>query len=661
VKETDSNAGENKPTSSPSYQVKCTHKDYISLGGVIDFSELWNGATERRSGVRWGGGFSARPGLADDLFDAIKAVALNKSPNSMRCLLSILRNFWRFLDAYEDSLSSSERISIDSVSKIDSIIGLRWLRPMTTVYAPAYLGEYNMVHTIVKISLLSRGLAPVYWPPATHPPTVSRKDTPSIKEGITIVRLLTKKAHEIWARWERADALAASGRVLDSKFVQSNKKFDVVEADIHATYRELIRCTGNPTPSFSDLFKFIGLVDSWMPKWWPERPDAGRTRGRFVNLESDLLPGLYPTFADLSCLSTLLMARSGWNVATTVGLDCSNSENWNRPYGDGLIWIYSYKDRARSWQDTISPENHAGHSYQIITRLLKRNEILRKSVTEDPEKCGYPDLAQRSPWVCALNSNKVGVLGNHSLSTLRRYLERVVQEYNNAKEDALKLPIFRPSDFRDVFAEAVHRGGNYSIFLTQIALGHKNLASTRRYLRSVAWRKESEFQLNSFVTALFEQIEIHRKIDITVLRAKMDGVNITQEHIDRLETYRKNKTYSGLYCSDPSHPPEWIDPKNPRDGSEICQQGHRCPSCPKGKVFEDSLEHIARYTAELEWRRENVGDLRWYQSTDCLDLEVYRETLKQWAVERVEIQVAFWREKINSGEHQVLIYSSGVQ
>jgi len=252
------------------------------------------------------------------------------------------------------------------------------------------------------------------------------------------------------------------------------------------------------------------------------------------------------------------------------------------------------------------------------------------------------------------------VLADHSMNQIRAYLKRLVDCFNEGKEASDKLPAFKPSDFRDVFADAVHRGGNYSILLTQIALGHKSLATTRRYLRSLAWRRESEGQLNFLVTALFDQIEVHKKIDFTLLRANMDGLKVTQEQINRLEIYRKNRTYSGLGCSDPTNPPEWIDPRNPRDGSEVCKQGHRCPSCPKGRVFEDSLPNIARYAAELEWKQKNYGDIRWYQSTDCLDLEVYRETLKQWPANRVEAELELWRAKLDSGEHEVLIFSAGV-
>lgn len=532
---------------------------------------------------------------------------------------------------------------------------------MSEQYSPAHPEVYRVVSSIIQNSLNNLGLPPIFWPVSRNRPGVTRKDTPSIEQGIRLVRILTGEAHKIWKRWERADSLAELGRVLSSDFLRCKLNFPVTEADMHASYRDLIQRSGDPLPSFKDFCQFIGLKMGWMPtKWWPRHAVGHERAGAPINLVNDLLPGLYPSAGDLHCLSSLLMARSGWNAVTTFALDCSDPERWFRSYGEGVVWMFSYKERGGNWQDTVSPENHAGHSYQIIKKLLERNAKLKHLITIDSSKCELSEIALRSPWVAATNSKNIIVLDQHSMSQVRDYLKLLVDKYNQGKPTTDKLPIFRPSDFRDVFAEAVHRGGNYSILLTQISLGHKSLATTRRYLRSIAWRRESEEKLNYLMTELFDQIQVHRKIDLTVLRARADGVEVTQEQLNRLESYRKNTTYSGLNCSDPNNPPEWIDPRNPRDGSTVCSQGHRCATCPKGRVFEESLPYIARYAIELEWKRKSFGDVRWYQSTDCLDFEVYTETLKQWPANKVEFYLEFWREKIRSGEHRVLIYSAGV-
>ena len=80
--------------------ITCTHPDYISANFMMDISELWIGVEHSKTvgDRKWGGRFTGRPGLANDMFEAIKSAALNMKPGAMRTLLSYLRSFWRFLD-----------------------------------------------------------------------------------------------------------------------------------------------------------------------------------------------------------------------------------------------------------------------------------------------------------------------------------------------------------------------------------------------------------------------------------------------------------------------------------------------------------------------------------------------------------------------------------
>lgn len=645
-------------TSSRPYVIRCLHKDYLSTNIGVDFSELWLGATAPKSGngQNWIGGFRGRPRLADDLWDVIRATAARRRPQAMNGMLHELRSFWRFLDSFEATLLKQGIENIEFVNRVEQIQtlhGERWLRPLKNEWPAARPEKYRAISAIIQESLHAGGWPPMYWAYAPNPDRVSRKDIPSKEQGIALVRLLTKQTHAIWKRWAEADAMAEIGRNILGLTSHELSKLTVTEADIHTTYRAVIRQTGDPTPILDKMTDLIGTT-RYRPSWWPTHPVGHSRAGVKINLENDILPGLYATGEDLYCLSSLFMVLSGWNPGTLFAMDCSSDASWFRTYGEGLVWLHSYKARSGSWQDTISPEGHAAHCYQIVLRLIDRSRPLREKLAKDPKLCDLPEIAERSPWISAQDSKKIRVLGSHSNSQLLQYLAKISRELG-ANYSATGYPLFKTSDLRDVFAEAVHRGGNYSIFITQMALGHKSLYTTRRYLRSLAWRKESEGKLNELMSSFFSQIEVHRLIDFSLLRAKMDGVNVTAEQITRLELYRKNRTYSGLGCSDPTAPPNWIDPLNPLDGEQRCVQGHRCPSCPNGKVFKDSLSQLAKCTAELEWKQKEFGDIRWYQSTDSLDLEVFRATLQQWPDEQVENELAQWRKKINDGEHFIII------
>lgn len=645
------------------YSVKCMHKDYLSASVVVDFGELWSGITDRNSSnsKNWLGPFEGRPKLAAQIFEVVKHVAEVRRPQAMNSLLHELRSFWRYLDAYEQCIKDEGGLAkIDSLEMIETLHGLRWLTPLDNKWDAARPEKYRSVLSILQSSRGAAGLPPLYWPPARNPDRIDRADVPSRKQGVTLIKILARRVRSLWKRWADADEMADSGRSLLSLSKQELLACDVCEADLHATYREIIKISNDPAPDLSTVASVLGIKRKPLPRWWPTKQSGHPREGRLVNIEDDLLPGLYPTSDDLYCLASLFMARSGWNPTTLFALNCSSDEEWFRSYGEDLIWLYGYKERGRSWQDTISPKDHATHCFQILHRLNERTVALRNELRQHADRCNFPEIGERTPWLGINDSKVIRVLGSHSLNSMRVFLVGMVREYNLgvSKDDA--LPMFKPSDFRDVFAEAVHRGGNYSVFMTQLALGHKNSGSTRRYLRSLAWRKESEIELSTLVSNVLDQVETHRVIDFAILRATMDGVNVTQEQVDRLEVYRKNRTYSGFGCTTPTDPPEWIDPLHPRDGKKFCAQGHRCASCPRGVVFKDSLPQLAKCFAELEWKRANVGDVRWYESSDSMDMDVIKATLDQWPAEEVIRVVSEWRNRISAGEHRILITAAGI-
>lgn len=641
------------------YFVKTEHKDYASSSIKIDFGELWSGVRDKETKSKnWIGGFSGRPELANELFPIIKTIAISRRPQAIQALLYELRSFWRFLDAFEKKIGDLTPLGkVSSVSAIETIHGLRWLRPNDESWNAPRPELYRSILSILQKYRRSAGLMPLDWPVAKNPDRVRRVDTPSKTEGIIMIRILTRRAHEIWKRWDDADAMANAGNILLNLSKEDLSARKVTEADIHATYREIIKITGDPAPVMSEVARIMGFGKQ-IPGWWPRKPQGDPREGKWINVGSDLLPGLYPTKQDVYCLSLLFMARSGWNPTTVFALDCSTEETWCRPYGEDHAWIVGYKGRGGDWQDTISPLQHSSHCFQIIKRLLNRTSELRQKIEIEAGRSNLPDVAARSPWLSVSDSKTIRVLSDENLPRLREFLSGLIKGYNKSSSE--KLPNFRPSDFRDVFAEAVHRGGGYSIFLTQIALGHKNISTTRRYLRSLAWRKESESNLDRLLNTVFEQVRIHRVIDFALLRAAVDGIHVTEEQVSRLDAYRKNRTYSGLGCMTPFSPPESIDPLHPKDGKSICAQGQRCASCPRGVVFKDSLPHLAKCLAELEWKRESVGDVRWYGSSDSVDMEVIEVTLRQWPEADVAEAVAEWKRKIKVGDHRVIIVAAGV-
>jgi hypothetical protein len=379
---------------------------------------------------------------------------------------------------------------------------------------------------------------------------------------------------------------------------------------------------------------------------------------RFVDLQS----GLYPTVEQVSVLFLVFLARTGWNQSTAEMINIIDKSLWCKSYTEKYIWLYSFKPRSNNWQDTVSITNHKTGAYQIIEKLLQRTEGLRRIIKSDPDSCTNHKITERSAWLYQRTSqcsNTKPIQVEFSSTQLSDVLLKLIKNHNaKVSSDGDLIPEgIVVSDLRDIFSAVTFVNSNFSLYLTQLALGHKSPTTTFNYLRRRAWRIESENKKNAMFVVLIDQIETHRIIDLTQLRAKMDGVDINAEQLERLEKYRKYRTYSGTGCSDPKNPPAHIDPTNPRDGSTYCSQGHLCPGCPKARVFSDSLVYLARRLAELEWLRDTLPLEVFHDSSLSDQYIVLSATLKQWPKEDVSFQVQYWTAQIANGLHRPIRFS----
>jgi hypothetical protein len=215
------------------------------------------------------------------------------------------------------------------------------------------------------------------------------------------------------------------------------------------------------------------------------------------------------------------------------------------------------------------------------------------------------------------------------------------------------------SEFRDLAAAAIYKDSQYSSWVTLILLGHKDLATSRRYGFRRASYVESFSLLSGVVEDIFGQIAVKRKFDITLTRAKLAGMDISKADINRLESARRNRTADGSGCSNPYNPPIDIDPGNRRDGCDICVQQHRCAAsgCPNAFVFSDSLKGLSRRVAELEHVQLSVGAVRFDASSDARDLRTLRLILRQWPEDDVEAEIRHWRNAITDGTHKIVWFA----
>jgi len=663
----------------------------------IDIAELWTGAAERRSGAGrtvWKGGFRGRKELADLIWPALKTLALDWGQSSVVQAAAALRAFWRFLGSYEATFPGE--ISRDVLG---GALGQLWLYPPPGVSSgPPIPTHYSQVAQILKLAL---GPANFHWPSPVRSTSNVDKDIPTEEEARAAFHLLAGQAKEIFRRWKRADDLAAQGRnLLEVPRRQQGKdgrmlQFHASEADIHATYRAIIRHIGDPLPNSGQICKIFGLAkEKGVPPWW--------SRTGFV-LE-DAQYGLYPSPSDLYCLSQLFMARTGWNPSTVYSLDISN-ELWARPHGrpENDIWVIeSWKERSKGWQTTLCRGRVKTGPLQIVRALIDRTAPLRELLAVAPHRLSIDNqigedgsllsaLTRVTPWLAPGNnrfSSRVVSLNRSQPNEASRWFRQRVTEHNSAIEKASSdahqvnitatqaveysigegatahreqseslastcrraviIPVtFVPSDWRDVFATQVFLESRYSMVMVQWALGHRHLTSTRHYLRNRLWRQFSEKRLLQAQEVLLGELGAGR-CDPTILHARLEfGIVPSEEQLYRLEQYRMKVTPAGYACPTPYAPPREIDPGNPLNGRTLCRAGTRCSGCPRGYAF-DAKRMVLRMI-ELEKIRASVSVVIWSESQLSSDLDQLKIDLEQWPTEEVEQHRAFWEKEFRCG------------
>lgn len=651
-------------------------------GAAVDFIELWRGVPdddERTS--NWGGSFSGRTELADVLWPMMRMRFRGLAQKTLKIYLAHLRQFWRFLDAYEDW---TQGVAVQ-FQDITYVMGTLWCHPPTP---DAWAPPSSPVALWMPGSLLrdchrQAGTEVTFlWPSISEEPSTPKEVADAVQAKAAL-NLLKRQAQAIYARWNRADRLAATGRnLLNCPRDGANRLgFTPVEADYHATYRAFIERVGDPLPKARELYAALGSNSRVNPLFWKAN-------------WADLQAGLYPTSQDLFCLSQLFMARSGWNASTVFALDIGNS-NWAVPLPGALdlIRIESWKERSHTWQDTVCRARLTTGPFHIVCTLLQRTAPLRALLVSDAARLssGVVQDALRSPWLAANASSKsdcvvalsAGLRFNAWWRTQVADHNRIAAEWNkrvnldNRKRlraqkglvegqaltsHKVEIPHnMTPGDWRDIYAGFVFVDSGYSWLLTQWALGHKHLSSTRHYLRSRLWRRFSENKLREAQSAILGQIETG-DLDLALLRCKLDlGVEPSAEDRARLAAFRalvkrEEITPSGYHCGTPMHPPPEMDPGNPSDGTMRARCGDRCSGCPFGTAVD--FDYIAKALVAHRWKRCEMSAAAWEESQFPAQMDMLAHDLTQWPDDEVAARIAHWEAEFDCG--RVSFISAGL-
>ncbi|MCC8950221.1 hypothetical protein H8A97_35380 [Bradyrhizobium sp. Arg62] len=351
-----------------------------------------------------------------------------------------------------------------------------------------------------------------------------------------------------------------------------------------------------------------------------------------------------PTVGDSVIAYSLVSMHTGWmdtlQAITVVDEDFEEGDNW---YSDrtaqlehaqdkrGTVAIFASENPLTPASDVeicaarpktgrlhcaLSLKKSKYHPYAVIKAQIERTRFLRDllrqlrcEILKDPKRAHTlrQDLALierkiRSPWIY-YNPNgnghaSVGLLSVSQavsapfVSHLRAYAITLAERQGD-KALVGSISGFLPGDIRDGYAAFIFEASGGNIFAVKQALNHRNLSTTRHYLRQKRQIRERFKAFREMTRGLFAEIEAGRFVDPTILYLVSSTEGISEDDRDALRAFRSRY---GMACADPLSPPSEIAP-NHISGTPCAVQ--RCILCKYARLTREAIKPLACRYAEL--------------------------------------------------------------
>lgn len=615
------------------------HPERTVLVDLIDFSVGTHGA-KVRSG-KWSGPFSGRPELIRELFPYIKISYSGLSVGTINGLKGSLRTWWRLFDECED------------IAPVRSVMDINEVHGALARKSKIEQGAHAKFLALLNAFRRDHGCVPLYW--VSYSNRKPQSDLPEDWEVKAIHDTLKRRYFQTLDRWRDADKLAAEG----FNWVGSLHKKPALEPwktpDIHATYRGVAEITGNPCPPKNLAISTLGLKYC-----------------KAFDQISIPVYGLYPSKREVQSFFMLFLLRTGWNPQTALDIDVNSDYLEDHPVSPMFSVIRSVKRRAGSEQVAVGAKKSTLSPGAIVLQLVERTKPLREALRSRLDRVdqqlkalpGNEDLLReqarlrasvKSPWLFCVAKNECNILAlasntYHTEIGGGGFVRSLISEINERRKEGQKInPSITSSDFRDAYVAFAYRNSGYSWLAAKIAAGHKSIESLKHYLRQRQWKAHSQSQVLHFTEKLWSEIQSRRVVDPAVLHALVQRGEVSEQQRLRWSAH-KDRTRVGVGCLDFKNPPKIISPEH-QVGSGCRVQ--RCTLCCNAVVFPDSLDHLARRQAELEFLRANIPLVAWTESSFGDELVATEEVLKQFDSSLTSARLLYWMHEISSGRHLV--------
>lgn len=616
----------------------------------VDLTSFRDGQLHLPNG-RWGGPYSGRPELIEQLAPALRELNITASASTVGQVMTSLRNWWRLFDEMETRAADASN-PLPVVASVANIADLHRQVAFESGMTRSVFGPFVRAVDVTRRAL---GLRPLHWTGPDEPEV--RRHLPPFAKIKPIRDALKRNWYVCLDRWERADQLLAGA--------SPRSDAESLQLANHRRLLEASSATGKAWPDANELY-------------------MGRSASYFYKQgyrHEIMLQCAFPDAADIRAAFHLCLVTTGWNPATFLSLNVNEPFLEAHPKDESRYLLTGYKERSKSHQVTEGLFKCQRSAGVILQTLMRRTEPLRAQLrvahqkmqrgleklqaagasqdSLDEQRKAVIDLEQglRSPWLFVTPEKGITWLNGSSYQRLgtQGYLEHLIAELNAKRAPHDQIPKLNATDFRDAFAAFAYQQSGGMVLYVMRVLGHKRLSSTQRYLENTLLNDESARIFSTFNNSLWSEIQVHRRLDATVIAKWCRDGQVTDDERKRLEEYRALKlSRLGIGCKSPTTPPRSVAPGFKADGKALCST-QRCTLCLENAVIlPESLPGLAMRKAELLHLQSSMPAMAF--SDTSFDEELHNTELALLGFDPTEVSslLTGWQQRIESGQHRVI-------
>lgn len=566
-----------------------THKTTPCL---VDLTEFRDGRTALIGGGNWGGAFSGRPLLIQQLLPHIRAIHSAQSAKSIYQLMTALRTYWRLFDEC-DALPMGQR-----PKSVEGVAELNGLHDRLQVRNRVYGGHTGIFVRLANSARTRLELTKLDWTPI-YPEGDMLRVALDMEQTRALYHAVKTHVRRIYTRWDSDATLVPSRK--DCLYILT---FVLIKTGWNEAVALNIDAEKYLRPHISDPDRHV-LHSIKVRAGGTEQVHVGQNKEEWSpgNLVKKVIERSEPLRAQLRSELKKLEQQTKGQLLTDAQ----------------TLQIAQLKQRIRSpW-------------------LLATKEWVCNIEEFDPKDPDWGIKALTPHDITARNfggTNLIKYIQGQANTTLAGHGHTLIEEITL-------------SDLRDAYINWAYSSTGYEWMMAKLAAGHTTIQAAISYLRTRALKQHGETAVRQLTTIVFDEIKTHKRLDPIFLYARVHRGTVSEEQRQRW-AQGKDRTRVGTGCADFKNPPKHIAPHH-QEGKGCRTQ--RCTLCNHAIVFNDSYYHLARRKAELLDHQCKVGIMVWATTDFPDELLILEQTLAGYDHALVAESLAYWQEEINAGRH----------